>query len=74
MASVSYYRSPGHIRSALPSVPAPLGPEEITLPHSSPIPAAQVELAKPWIEVRAEQSIHILWNTGAHNFTPNNGK
>lgn len=46
-------RSPGHsLRSDLPSVPAPLGPEEITLPHSNPIPASQVELAKPWIEVR----------------------
>lgn len=30
---------------------APLGPEEVTLPHSDPVPAAQMELAKPWIEV-----------------------
>jgi len=32
-------------------VAAPLGPEEVTLPHSDPVPAAQMELAKPWIEV-----------------------
>ena len=39
------------IRSELPRVAVPLGPEEVTLPHSDPVPAAQVELAKPWIEV-----------------------
>ena len=55
---VSYFRlfcfarSPSRsIRSELPRVAAPLGPEEVTLPHSDPVPAAQVELAKPWIEV-----------------------
>lgn len=48
-------RSPSRsIQSELPRVAAPLGPEEVTLPHSDPVPAAQVELAKPWIEVCVE--------------------
>ncbi|XP_068726656.1 mitogen-activated protein kinase kinase kinase 1-like [Montipora capricornis] len=56
-------RSPSHaLRSDLPSVPAPLGPEEITLPHSDPVPASQVELAKPWIEVFGENLVCCLFS------------
>ncbi|RMX49549.1 hypothetical protein pdam_00017438 [Pocillopora damicornis] len=58
-----FTRSPDHsIRSELPSVPAPLGPEEITLPHSNPVPAAQVELAKPWIEAFGENLVCCLFS------------
>ncbi|XP_020909924.2 mitogen-activated protein kinase kinase kinase 1 [Exaiptasia diaphana] len=40
-------------RTVSPNVPTPLGPEEvITLPHSEPIPSQQIELARPWIQVR----------------------
>jgi len=45
------------LQSDLPSVPGPLGPEEITLPYSDPIPPSQVELAKPWIEVKNSNKI-----------------
>lgn len=56
-------RTPDHsLHSELPSVPAPLGPEEITLPHSNPIPAAQVELAKPWIEAFGENLVCCLFS------------
>ncbi|XP_020605273.1 mitogen-activated protein kinase kinase kinase 1-like [Orbicella faveolata] len=36
-------RSPSRsIRSELPRVAAPLGPEEVTLPHSDPVPALKM--------------------------------
>ena len=47
------------MQSELPRVAAPLGPEEVTLPHSEPVPAAQVELAKPWIEVCVETKLRF---------------
>lgn len=60
--TIIFVRSPSHsIRSELPSVAVPLGTEEVTLPHSDPVPAAQVELAKPWIEVHIK-SVYYLVN------------
>jgi len=56
-------RSPSRsIRSELPRVAAPLGPEEVTLPHSDPVPAAQMELAKPWIEAFGENLVCCLFS------------
>ena len=53
-----YCRSSGRsLQSDLPSVPGPFDPEEITLPHSDPIPPSQVELTKPSIEVQISNTI-----------------
>ncbi|XP_067027287.1 mitogen-activated protein kinase kinase kinase 1-like isoform X1 [Acropora muricata] len=61
--SSAAYRTQSHrLPPDLPSVPAPLGPEEITLPHSDPVPASQVEIAKPWIEAFGENLVCCLFS------------
>ncbi|KAL9951014.1 hypothetical protein ACROYT_G043600 [Oculina patagonica] len=56
-------RSLNHsVRSEFPSVAVPLGTEEVTLPHSDPVPAAQVEVAKPWIEAFGENLVCCLFS------------
>ena len=56
-----FIRSLSHsVRTELPSVAVPLATEEVTLPHSDPVPAAQVELAKPWIEVHIKTTHFLL--------------